>query len=92
MSPEQVLESIQQAVQYARRLCPDVEFSAEDATRSDRDFLCQALSLAIRAGASTVNIPDTVGYATPGEMQELTRYVLRPYRGHGKGNSFRALP
>lgn len=84
MSPEQVLESIEQAVQYARRLCPDVEFSAEDATRSDRDFLCQALSLAIRAGASTVNIPDTVGYATPGEMQELTRYVLAHTEGMEK--------
>ncbi|MBS6511656.1 MAG: 2-isopropylmalate synthase, partial [Clostridiales bacterium] len=76
MSPEQVLESIEKSVAYARGLCADVEFSAEDATRSDRDFLCQALSLAIAAGATTVNIPDTVGYSTPSEMQELVRYVL----------------
>ena len=81
MSPEQVLESIEKSVAYARNLCADVEFSAEDASRSDRGFLSRALSLAIKAGASTVNIPDTVGYATPAEMEELVRYLLAHTEG-----------
>ena len=75
MKPEDVLSQIDELVAYARNLCPDVEFSAEDASRSDRDFLCRALERAIRAGASTVNIPDTVGYATPEEMFDLISYI-----------------
>ena len=56
----EVLESIQQTVSYARNLCPDVEWSCEDAGRSNIDFLYQCLELAIRCGATTINIPDTV--------------------------------
>lgn len=62
-------------VRFARSLCPDVEFSAEDASRSDRDFLVKVFDTAIAAGASTINIPDTVGYSTPNEMYDLVAYV-----------------
>ena len=68
ISREQCLEQIRYMVAYARKACPDVEFSAEDATRTDPDFLCKAVETAIRAGATTVNIPDTVGYTTPEEF------------------------
>ena len=54
-------------VAHARSLCDDVEFSPEDATRSDPDFLCEVLQVAVDAGATTLNIPDTVGYTMPAE-------------------------
>ncbi|MFA5562231.1 MAG: 2-isopropylmalate synthase [Eubacteriales bacterium] len=69
MTPEQVLERVAAMVAYARRYCPDIEFSAEDAMRSEPDFLAQVVRVAIRSGASVINIPDTVGYTTPGEMR-----------------------
>jgi 2-isopropylmalate synthase len=62
-------------VKYARNFCADVEFSAEDATRSDWDFLKTILHDVIEAGATTVNIPDTVGYTTPEEMYSLIKYI-----------------
>jgi 2-isopropylmalate synthase len=65
MTPEEVLEAIDRTVRLAASLSPDVEWSAEDATRSERDFLCRAVETAIAAGARTINLPDTVGYATP---------------------------
>jgi 2-isopropylmalate synthase len=65
LTPEEVLEAIRESVSLARNLCDDVEWSAEDATRSEPDFLARAIETAIRAGASTINLPDTVGYATP---------------------------
>ncbi|MDR2642042.1 MAG: 2-isopropylmalate synthase [Planctomycetaceae bacterium] len=70
MTAERNIESVHEAVIYARRFCPDIEFSAEDATRSEIDHLCRVVETAISAGATTVNIPDTVGYATPTEMYE----------------------
>ncbi len=75
MSREQVLESAVAGVKYAKSFTKSVEFSAEDASRSDRDFLCKIFEAAIAAGATTINIPDTVGYAIPGEFAELVRYV-----------------
>ena len=75
MTREQMLERTEKMVTLARSLCADVEFSAEDASRSDRDFLVGVFQTAIRAGASTVNIPDTTGYSTPGQMFELVSYV-----------------
>ncbi len=75
MTPEQVLERTAAMVGYARKRCSDVEFSAEDATRSDREFLAKVVAAAIRAGAGTVNIPDTVGYTTPAEMYDLIHYL-----------------
>src|SRR5687768_14593786 len=65
MTPEQVYEQAKLSVRFARNACPDVEFSPEDGSRSDLDFLCRVLEAAIKEGASTINIPDTVGYAVP---------------------------
>lgn len=68
MSREDCLKQIADMVAFARAKCADVEFSAEDASRTDIDFLCRAIESAIKAGATTVNIPDTVGYSTPEEF------------------------
>ena len=65
MTRDDVLENVGDMVQYARSLCADVEFSPEDAGRSDPEFLVKVLDIAIQAGATTLNIPDTVGYTTP---------------------------
>jgi 2-isopropylmalate synthase len=70
---EQNIERAVSGVKYARTFCSDVEFSAEDATRTELDHLCRIVEAVIDAGASTVNIPDTVGYATPNEMYERIR-------------------
>lgn len=68
MTQEQILAMGTAGVRRARNLCPDIEFSPEDASRTEIDFLCQMVEQAIAAGATTVNIPDTVGYATPEHM------------------------
>jgi len=75
MTPEQVLEQAVSAVKYAKKFCNDVEFSAEDAFRSDPDFVCKVFGAVIEAGALTVNFPDTVGYAMPAEFGERVRYI-----------------
>ena len=64
-SDEQILEMVSHHVKYARKKCPEVQFSAEDAGRTDPDYLCRIVEAAINAGATTINIPDTVGYTTP---------------------------
>ena len=69
------LERIRTSVRRARAAAADVEWSAEDATRSDLDFLCEAIAAAIAEGATTINLPDTVGYTTPGEYAMLFRAV-----------------
>ena len=71
LRPEEVLERIAWSVDYAVSRCDEVEFSAEDATRSDRDFLAAACRTAVAAGATVVNLPDTVGYTTPAEYAQL---------------------
>ncbi|MHB1484598.1 MAG: 2-isopropylmalate synthase [Saccharofermentanales bacterium] len=76
MTGDQVLERAIQMVKYAKAYCPDVEFSAEDASRSDRKFLCRVLTGVIAAGATTINIPDTVGYSSPLEMADLIGYII----------------
>jgi 2-isopropylmalate synthase len=68
MTREACLEAAVNAVRLAATFTPDVEFSAEDATRSDRDFLCRVIESVIEAGATTINLPDTVGYSTPDEI------------------------
>jgi 2-isopropylmalate synthase len=65
MTPDQVFEQAKQSVRFARNLCADIEFSPEDGYRSDVDFLCRVLEAVIKEGATTLNIPDTVGYAIP---------------------------
>ena len=71
ISREACLEQIVEGVKLARRYTDDVEFSAEDATRSDRDFLCRVTEAAIANGATTINLPDTVGFATPEDIREF---------------------
>lgn len=76
MDREQVIQAAVRAVKKARQYTDDVEFSAEDATRSDWDYLCRVTEEVIKAGATTVNIPDTVGYTVPQEYGELIEYLM----------------
>ena len=76
MGANAVLDAVGVSVAHARNLVDDVQWSAEDATRTEHDFLCRCVELAIRSGATTVNIPDTVGYATPQEFYELIRMLF----------------
>ncbi len=75
-SPEEVLQIAVNSVKFARNLCEDIEFSAEDATRTDLDFLCKVVEEVIKAGASTVNIPDTVGYTVPMEYEKIISTIM----------------
>jgi 2-isopropylmalate synthase len=75
MTRETCLDATISAVRRARGFTDDVEFSAEDATRSDRDFLCRVVEGVIAAGATTINLPDTVGYATPSDIREFFEYI-----------------
>ena len=81
MSRAQVLEHAVMGVSRARLHVDDVEFSAEDATRTEREFLVEVFEAAIEAGATTLNVPDTVGYATPGDMRALFDYLRSHVRG-----------
>ncbi|OEJ63875.1 2-isopropylmalate synthase [Magnetovibrio blakemorei] len=76
MTSQQVYDRIKDSVTYARKFTDDVEWSAEDASRSDRAFLARCVEAAIECGARTVNIPDTVGYAIPSEFADLIRYLF----------------
>ena len=75
ISRRECMEQARDAVRLAKSCCQDVEFSAEDATRSDPDFLCEVLEAVVEAGASTINVPDTVGYSIPAEITELIQTV-----------------
>jgi len=81
---DEVLREAREAVAYAKSLCPDVEFSAEDSTRSDLPYLCQVVEAVIDAGANVVNIPDTVGYTIPTEYAERIRYLCDHVPNIGK--------
>jgi 2-isopropylmalate synthase len=76
MRRDEVVAAAVEAVAYAKSLTDNVEFSAEDGSRSDRDFLCRIFEAVIAAGATTINLPDTVGYAIPQEYAELVAYVI----------------
>lgn len=84
MSREQVLEHAVEAVKYAKSLTDKVEFSAEDGSRSDPDYLCKVFEAAIDAGATVVNLPDTVGYAIPEEFGSMVKYVMANTPNIGK--------
>ena len=81
MAREEILRTAVEGVRIARDLCDDVEFSPEDASRTELEFLAQVVEAAIEAGARTVNIPDTVGYTVPDEFAELFRYLRKNVRG-----------
>ncbi len=76
MTPEAVLDAVVESVSTARKFTDDVEWSAEDASRTEHDFLCQCVEAAISAGATTINIPDTVGYAMPEEYAALFTMLM----------------
>ncbi|WP_262696154.1 2-isopropylmalate synthase [Kordiimonas aquimaris] len=84
MEPKAVIEAIHASVSHARNFVDDVEWSAEDATRTEMDFLCQAVETAIKAGATTINLPDTVGYTTPREYREMFQSVINRVPGAAK--------
>jgi 2-isopropylmalate synthase len=81
MSKAQILSAITDLVAHARSACADVEFSPEDAIRTERDYLLETVQAAIEAGASTINIPDTVGYTTPEEIQDLFAFLTSEVPG-----------
>ncbi len=76
MEPEEVVEAVHASVERARGYTDDVEWSPEDGTRTERDFLCRTVEVAIKAGATTINIPDTVGYTLPEEYTEIISILL----------------
>ena len=75
-SPEDVLDAIKESVTYARKFTDDVEWSCEDGTRTDIDYMCKTVELAIKCGAKTINIPDTVGYTVPSEFKKIIETLL----------------
>ncbi|MBQ2845837.1 MAG: 2-isopropylmalate synthase, partial [Firmicutes bacterium] len=81
MTPDEVIAKTAEMVKYAKHYCDDIEFSAEDATRSEKFFLSKVIETAIANGATTVNIPDTVGYATPDEMYNLMVHLRQTVKG-----------
>ncbi len=83
MTPEQVLENVIGAVTLAKSLIGRVEFSAEDATRSEWDFLVKVSQAAIDAGADVINLPDTTGYTTPGEIRRMFEYIIGKVKHDG---------
>ena len=78
---EEVVKDAKESVRFAKKLCQDIEFSAQDATRTDHDFLIEILKVAVEEGATTINVPDTVGYATPSDYLELLKKVYSEVRG-----------
>ncbi len=81
MAKEEIIKSAVGAIEMARELCEDVEFSPEDASRTELAYLAEVVSAAIEAGATTINIPDTVGYTVPGEFDALFRYLKQHVKG-----------
>jgi len=75
MTEQQVLNKVKEMVKYAKSLCDDIEFSLEDATRTEKEFMVSVIKEAINSGATTINIPDTVGYITPTEYKEIIEYI-----------------
>ena len=84
LTPEEVIAATVDSVTLARQHADDVEWSAEDATRSDPEFLCRVVEAAIRAGATTINLPDTVGYAMPDDIAAMFRNILERVPGADK--------
>ena len=78
---EEVLNDTKESVKYAKKLCENIEFSAQDATRTDKDFLIEVLKVAVEEGATTINVPDTVGYATPQDYLDLLTAVYDEVKG-----------
>ena len=84
MTRDQVRKTTADMVAYARSLCPDIEFSPEDAGRSDRAFMQEVVAIAVDAGATTINIPDTVGFTQPDEFGDLIADVCASLGRQGR--------
>src|SRR5437870_4117948 len=85
ISRQKCLEQAREAVRLAKSFCQDVEFSPEDATRTDMHFLCEVLNEVIEAGATTLNIPDTVGYSVPADFGAFIREISQKVKNQEKG-------
>src|SRR5512134_1928939 len=81
MAKDEIIHTAVEGVRYARSLCEDIEFSPEDASRTELEFLKEVVEAAIGAGATTINVPDTVGYTVPEEFFEVFDYLRRNVRG-----------
>ena len=75
-NPDEVIQAIQEHVTYAKKFTDDVEWSCEDGTRTNVDFMCKATEVAIKCGATTINIPDTVGYSIPSEFTKIIKHLI----------------
>ena len=80
---DQMADRIHETVTHARNLCDNVQWSPMDATRTEEDYLCRVVEIAIKAGATTINIPDTVGYTAPRESRRSDRNAARTCAGRG---------
>jgi hypothetical protein len=89
---DQMAERIHETVTHARNLCDNVQWSPMDATRTEHDYLCRVVEIAIKAGATTINIPDTVGYTYPRESADLIRHAAGTGAGRRHGGLRHALP
>jgi len=93
MAKEQIIQTAVESVRYARSLCADVEFSPEDASRTELEFLAEVVEAAIDAGATTINVPDTVGYTVPEEFLVINRIEATTANanrvGHERGSALR---
>ena len=83
-TPNEVIKDVKESVKLATKYCDDVEFSAQDATRTEHDFLIEILKVAVEEGATTINVPDTVGYATPSDYKALLERVYQEVRGNNE--------
>src|ERR1700722_4309644 len=81
MTRDECVKQAREAIQLAKSFCHDVEFSPEDATRTDPEFLCRVLNAVVEAGATTLNIPDTVGYTVPSEFANLIKTIRQNVKG-----------
>ena len=83
-TPEEVIKDARESVKLATKYCDDVEFSAQDATRTEHGFLIEILKIAVEEGATTINVPDTVGYSTPSDYKSLLSMVYKEVRGENE--------
>jgi len=83
-TPEEVIKDARESVKLATKYCDDVEFSAQDATRTEHEFLIEIFKIAVEEGATTINVPDTVGYATPSDYKSLLSRVYKEVRGNNE--------